>query len=306
MDSNARSRQDQISTRTPRRCRRRTAELRSFDEMSHAALHKYAKHAPVLVLAALGSVLALACKPSTPGGAPSATVVVAPRPPSSEPVAAATPAPTARPAAPADAAFVRKLPSGPPEQDLTGPDACAYTGWSGLACLKALLAEQDAVRRRYMRRLSDADARRALDALAGDEPSGLAHAELASSCRDPGPCPGNMNWYGYACLTKAEAALQQKDLATSRAAHEHACRCDPKGAQIPVMGGLLACDGKDKPVRRSQILTTQEAADVHACGVCDAENGPAACAREVRRLATGDAALAKYIETVHVPRCREP
>lgn len=274
--------------------------------MSHAAPHKYAKHAPVLVLAALGSVLALACKPSAPGGAPSATVVVAPRPPpSSEPVTAATPAPTARPAAPAGAAFVRK-PLSDPEKDLTGPDACAYTGMSGLACLKALLAEQDAVRRRYMRRLSDADARWALDALARDEPSGVAHPEMSLSCKDPGPCPGKVSFYGYVCLTKAEAALQQKDLATSRAAHEHACRCDPTGAQIPVMGGLLACDGKDKPVRRGQSLTTQEAADVHACGVCDAEKGPAACAREVRRLATGDAALAKYIETVHVPRCKEP
>ncbi|APR78694.1 Hypothetical protein A7982_04041 [Minicystis rosea] len=274
--------------------------------MSHAALHKCAKHAPVLVLAALGSVLALAlaCKPSSPGGASSATVVVAP-PPSSAPVPAATPAPTTRPAAPADAAFVRKRPSGP-EKELTGPDACAYTGWSGLACLQALLAEQDAVRRRYMRRLSDADARQALDALPRNEPSGVAHPELASSCKDPGPCPGDMNWYGYACLTKAEAALLQKDLATSRAAHEHACRCDPTGAQIPVMGGLFACDGKNKPVGRGKILTTQEAADVQACGVCDAEKGPAACAREVRRLATGDAALAKYIETVHVPRCQEP
>ena len=108
-----------------------------------------------------------------------------------------------------------------------------------------------------------------------------------------------------ACLTKVEAARQQKDLASS-AAHKCACHCDPIGGQIPVMGGFLACDAKDKPVERGELLSTADAADVRDCASCDADKGVAACGREIARLKTSDAEVAHYLETVLVPNCRKP
>ena len=236
-------------------------------------------------------------------------VVVLPPPPleSAIPIPMPAPSASAAPPAPASTAFVRPR----PESDRAGVDACAYLGGMGFACLAALLEEKDPVARRYMRRMSDADARDAIDALARGEPGGVAHAEVAMFCKDAGPCGGTspgggVEDDGYACLTKAEAARQQKDLARARTAHARACRCDAARAQIPVMGGFLACDGPGRPVERGKNLTTAEAADVRDCAVCDAEKGPAACAREIRRLETPDAELARYIETVHVARCRKP
>ena len=261
-------------------------------------------------LAALLVALPLACNPGASSKAPPpATVVVSASPPGPEAPAGAAPVASASAVAavPTGTAFARQR----PDQVDHGPDACAYTGGLGFACLNALLDEKDAVHRRYMRRMSDSDAREAFDALERGEANGVAHAEMALFCKDKGACggkdsSGTVQDDGYACLTKAEAARQQKDLAASRTAHARACRCDPTRAQIPVMGGFLACDGRDKPVERGKNLTTAEAAEVRACAVCDAEKGPAACTREVQRLTASDPELAKYIETVHVPRCRKP
>jgi len=71
------------------------------------------------------------------------------------------------------------------------------------------------------------------------------------------------------------------------------------------MGGFLACQGKT-PEKRGQNLTTTEANEIRACAECDPENGPAACIKEVERLSKSDPELAKYITTVHVPRCGQP
>ncbi|MDI1433677.1 hypothetical protein [Polyangium sorediatum] len=193
--------------------------------------------------------------------------------------------------------------------DAKGLDACAYLGGMGFACLDALIAEKDPIVRRYMRRLSDADARQAFDRLQRGEVTGVAHAEMSMGCADSGACGAtkDIGDDGYACLTKAEMARQEKQTAEAQAAHARACKCSPERAQIPVMGGFLACDGAT-PVERGKNLTAEEAAEVRACGECDASTGPAACAKELTRLSKrdGDPDLAKYIETVHVPRCRRP
>jgi hypothetical protein len=244
------------------------------------------------------SVSVSACerqKPSPP------TPVPLPEPPASA-VASALPTATAAAAA---TGFVRQKP-----EERHGVDACAFLGGSGMACLEALTEEKDPILRRYMRRLSDADARQAFDDLKRGEPGGVAHAEMAMLCNASGPCGKKVSDIagdgGYSCLTKAEAARQQKDLKTSKAAHKRACHCDPTGAQIPVMGGFLACDGKDKPVERGELLSTAEAADVRDCATCDADKGVAACAREITRLKSSDAEIAHYLETVHVPNCKKP
>ncbi len=217
----------------------------------------------------------------------------------------ATPAGSASPAAGSNAPFVRKRPD-----ERNNVDACIYIGFLGFACIDALLQEKDPVKQRYMRRLSDADSRQAFTAYGKKDHGGVAHGELAFLCAESGPCgeknsQGSIQDDGYACLTKAEAALQQGETKSSKQAHARACKCSPKRAQIPVMGGFLACDG-NKPVRRATSLPLSEAEEIRKCGECDPKAGPKACTAEIKRLTTTDAALATYLRTIHVPRCRKP
>lgn len=200
--------------------------------------------------------------------------------------------------------FVRARPEA---ADRKGVDACAYLGGFGFACLDALMAEKNPVMQRYMRRMSDADARIAFDQWQAKQPAGVPHAEFSYQCADKGPCGKTQGKSddGYACLTRAEMAIQENNEKESKAAHERACTCGSERAQIPIMGGFLACQGKT-PERRGQNITSGEAAEIRACAECDPEKGPAACAKEMERLAKTDADLAKYIETVHVPRCTQP
>ncbi len=235
--------------------------------------------------------------PAAPAG-PSAAAKAVASAPSGSPSAAA-PMPTGR--------FVRTAPEEP-----AGVDACAYLGGMGFACVDALVSEKDPLKRRYMRRLSDAAACLERDARDKNEWGGTAHAELALECSDSGPCgkktPENA-WKddGYACLTKAEiAANEDKDAAKARKAHARACQCDPIRAQIPVLGGLLACDGPNLPVERGKTCDLDEAKDVRACAECQAEGGAEACGKEIGRLLTSDVELADYLQKVHVPRCQKP
>lgn len=212
---------------------------------------------------------------------------------------------SAPPAVPAAAAFVRERP-----QEAAGVDACAYLGGAGMACLGALRAEQDPIKRRYMRRLTDADARQSLDEMAKGEPRGVAHGEVAMMCAETGPCGGkdengNAMDDGYSCLTKAQALAYEKD-PSAAAVHTRACQCDAVGAQIPVMGGYLACDGPDKPVTRGQSLSSEEAKQIRDCAECSKETGAIACSLEIARLSASDPELANYLKTVHVPRCGQP
>lgn len=256
----------------------------------------------VMIMIGLGA-LGLACGTNTP--APPADVVVPPALPTGTPTptATASAAPTSTP--PAGAPFIRERPD-----ERVGIDACVYLGFAGFACLEALLAEKDPTIRRYMRRMSDADARLEQDSRARGEEGGVPHAEVAAFCADSGPCgktnaSGEVLDDGYACLTKAESSLLEKNRAGSTAAHARACKCSPERAQIPIMGGVLACDGPNKPVVRARDLPLDEAKDIRACGECDPTNGPAACAREIERLGKRDAELARYITSVHVPRCQK-
>lgn len=254
------------------------------------------------VVAAL-TVVACNSKPESPGGATSDKAPTNAAPGAS--AAALGDAPTVAAAfAPGAIKFVRARPDSP---DRKGIDACAFIGGFGFACLDALIAEKNPVIKRYMRRMSDADARHAFDQWQAKEPNGVPHAEFADQCADKGPCKGTSEKSddGYACLTRAEAAIQGNAEAESKAAHERACTCDPERAQIPIMGGFLACQGKT-PERRGQNITTAEANEIRACAECDAQNGPAACAKEIERLSKSDPDLAKYIETVHAPRCGKP
>ncbi len=220
--------------------------------------------------------------------------------------AGATTSNSALPAAPLIATkFVRERPAEP-----SSVDACAFIGGMGFACVNALVAETDPVKQRYMRRMSDADAKQSFDAMMKGEPGGVAHAEIAMMCAEGGACKqkdpeGNELDDGYACLTKAQSMAFEK-MPEAAAVHARACTCDPVRAQIPVMGGYLACDGPGKPVARGQSLTVEEAKDIRDCAECNHETGPLACTREIERLQKTDAEVAKYIRTTHVPRCAQP
>jgi len=220
-----------------------------------------------------------------------------------------------------DAPFLREKPEA---FDRRSVDACAYAGGYGFACIDAMMIEPDPIRVRYMRRLNDAQVVLSSKADGGGAP---AHAELVECCNPIGAACGATKKAGhvdcphmddgYACLTAAEIKLtSSKTAKEARALHERACRCDWKRAQIPVMGGQLACDGENKPVNRrtalaalassssSSKLEEEEARDVIACGTCDAKTGPAACKAEMSRFRATDPELAHYIDRVHVTRCQ--
>lgn len=200
--------------------------------------------------------------------------------------------------------FVRARPD---STERKGVDGCAYLGGFGFACLDELIAEKNPVVKRYMRRMSDSDARQAFDRWQKKEPSGVPHAEFSDQCADKGPCKGTAGKGddGYSCLTRAEMAMQENNEKESKNAHERACTCGAERAQIPISGGFLACNGKTAE-RRGQELTSVEADEIRACAECDPDTGPVACTKEMERLAKSDPEIAKYIEKVHIPRCEKP
>lgn len=266
--------------------------------------------ARVVALAAAFGGVTSSCTCGSSAEGPSKPNPTASGAPSAAPTAKASGAeetPSPSPSATADSgAFVRQRP-----EERQSADACAYLGFGGFDCLDALLAENDPVVRRYMRRLSDADARLSKDAYTRGEAPGIPHAEMSVTCADRGPCGqkdanGNTLDDGYACLTKAQLLTFQGDALDAVEAHKRACRCGADRAQIPIMGGFLACDGPSKPVERGGNLTLSEAQNIRACAECDHSKGAAACARELAALKPADPELARYIETIHIPRCQKP
>lgn len=265
-----------------------------------------------VVVMSMGMVFVLGCARANPGSgaseAPASAPAASPPPASAE---TSTPTVAARSAPEPLGPFVRKRPESQP----SGVDACAYRGFLGFACVDAIIAESDPVKRRYMRRLSDAAARIEKDNREKNEWGGVAHAEIIAGCGTAGPCGRAIpDWAagkpddGYACLTKAEALLNESKKATkeSTQAHARACQCDPVRAQIPVMGGVLACDGPGKPVEHGTQLELSVALSIIACGWCDPDGGPKACTSEIERLKKDDAKLAAYVENTHAPRCQRP
>lgn len=202
--------------------------------------------------------------------------------------------------------FLRERPYG---EEVQGVDACAYIGGLGFACLNEFLAESDPVKKRYMRRLTDADAREALESEKRGEPVSVPHAEIAANCRVSAVCGkkgdnGNPLDDGYDCLTKAELARAEKDASAMKKAHAFACKCGGVRASLPIMGGYLACDG-EKPVERGHDLSDEEAKEIRDCATCDSESGFSACQNEISRLRQKDPQLADYVEKTHVPRCQK-
>jgi len=224
---------------------------------------------------------------------------------SARPEASGTRAPPQAEPSKGSGKFVRERPFG---DDVKGVDACAYIGGMGFACLDALLAETDPIKKRYMRRLSDADAHDSIASEKKGEPGGVPHAEFALNCVESAACgkkskEGNPEDDGYFCLTKAEIGRTEKDAAKMRKAHAFACKCGGDRASIPVMGGYLACDGT-KPVERGHELSDEEATEIRDCATCDPDKGPIACEREIARLKQTDADVASYLQNTHVPRCQ--
>jgi hypothetical protein len=202
--------------------------------------------------------------------------------------------------------FIRERPYG---DDAKGVDACAFIGGMGFACLDALLAERDPAKKRYMRRLSDADAHEAIVSEKNGEPGGVPHAEVADNCVPSAACgkkdkEGHAQDDGYFCLTSAEIARSNKDIAEMKKAHAFACKCGGDRASIPIMGGYLACDGT-KPVERGHDLSDEEAREIRDCATCDPRRGIVACQDEIARLRKTDTEIADYLEKTHVPRCQK-
>ncbi|NUP10293.1 MAG: hypothetical protein HOW73_29940 [Polyangiaceae bacterium] len=248
-----------------------------------------------------------AAKPSaatvsaSPSGAPSAAT------PSATTSAAATPA--KRP--PADAPFVREaqVPS------LGGADVideCTHIGGSYVSCYAHYHSDLGAVQKRYLRRIAQGLAGPRKDYSVGpggmfDE--GFPHAEIPGMCDLSKPCgfkdaSGEHN-SAFQCLAKTYQALDERDAKTAKAAHELACKCDPKGGDFPAyLESEAICDEQGKPAFIAAGMPKDELDDITACARCDKAKGRAACDREIERLKTSDAELSKWIADEQIPRCQ--
>jgi hypothetical protein len=188
-------------------------------------------------------------------------------------------------------------------------DQCVFST-GGPSCMEALREEKDPLTTRLMLHIVEARAARTSAELDKTKVLEIPHPEQAGLCKESGPCGGKRDETeldsAYACLTRASAYLVS-DPVQSSAAHARACRCHAKTFEIPVQGGtgLLGCDN-GKLVRWGKSMPIAQAVDVELCSQCDAAGGPAACDREIARLASVDPALSEHIARVHVPRCRTP
>lgn len=210
--------------------------------------------------------------------------------------AAATPSPSASAStAVAVSEFVREH-SGDPGGK--GVDACIYLGFLTHNCINAYVDENDPVVKRYMKHIASAQA--VLDGvlLRKGEPMFGSTAGFPPCPPDGSPCGG----LEMGCLLSANVATPGPE---TKAAHAAICKCKSAMVELPVMGGTLACDGT-KPVDLSSSMPEGVAKQVRQCAECDAADGPAACADEVKRFETADKELAAYLEKTHVPRCRKP
>jgi hypothetical protein len=178
----------------------------------------------------------------------------------------------------------------------------------------AYFGEADPVVKRYLWRIAQGHA-------AGEsgyahkgppvEPGSLPHAEVPFMCDPRKPCRstnehGELN-SAVSCLARALQSSGMNDPAGAKAAHAHACRCDPKEGSFPGYNGTsFLCDAAGKPAFIAPKMKAEEGKDILDCAECRPERGPSACQREIERLRTADPALATYIETRQVPRCQTP
>ncbi len=66
------------------------------------------------------------------------------------------------------------------------------------------------------------------------------------------------------------------------------------------------CDEHGKPAFIGAGATPGELQDIVLYATCDKAGGRAACTREIARLKTSDAPLAKWIEDRQIVRCQLP
>lgn len=211
-----------------------------------------------------------------------------------------------------DAPLVRQPPSGR-NSDADNIDECLQSGGNYFSCGIAFAAETDAVWKRYLFRLAQAQA-------AGVKGYGvkrpgpirddIPHAEAPASCDPRLPCGAirDHNEINRAqfCLARAFVASAY-DPDEARASHLHACRCEPEAGKIwGYNGSAFYCDDHGKPAFLAPNMKQDEAKDILACGECHPKNGPPACRREIERLQSTDAGLAEFVKNVQIRRCQTP
>lgn len=239
------------------------------------------------------------------------------------PVASAAPTASAGPSASATqapgavsargTAFVRHPPHST-NSDADAVDECTQVGGNYFSCRGALDSETDPVLKRYLWRIAEGQAAGQSGYVEKGPPirqGEIAHAEVPFMCNPAKPCNaknehGNLN-SAVSCLARAAEATAMHQVAAARAAHAHACKCDPKGAASPGYNGTpFLCDAAGRPAFISPRMKPEEGRDIVDCAMCQPERGPAACKREVERLQAKDAELATLVEKRQIPRCQTP
>lgn len=229
------------------------------------------------------------------------------------PSAMATAAPSVTASAPRDpgAPFVRHPPHSL-NSDADAVDECTQVGGNYFSCRGAYGNEKDPVLKRYLWRIQEAGAAGEHDySHKGPPETDLPHAEVPYMCDPAKPCnatneSGELN-SAVSCLARAYAEQMANRPGAARAAHAHACKCDPTDGAVPGYNATpFLCDKAGKPAFIAPGMKSDEAADILACAACEPKSGPKACAREVARLETSDAELAAHIRTRQIPRCQTP
>jgi hypothetical protein len=269
--------------------------------------------APLLLL----SCLAVGCGEPTPqppaatSGAPTAPASTAAPPPTAPPSATAIPSGTARATASPNGAFVRHPPHSS-NSDADAVDECTQHGGNYFSCRGAYFNEQDPVLKRYLYRIAQGSAAGESGyAHKGPPDTDLPHAEVPYMC-DPAKKCGATNDHGEqnhaeSCLARALADQMANRPAAARAAHAHACKCEPKEASFPGYNGTpFICDERGRPAFIAPKMEKDEAADILDCAICEPRRGAAACQREIERLKRSDPPLATHIETKQIKRCQTP
>ena len=268
-------------------------------------------HSAFLVFATL-----LACSdPEKQAPAPGSASAPRPTVSASAPsVSAAMPSASASAsaAAPIDpnAPFVRSPPSSH-KSSADAVDECTQAGGNYFSCSGAYEGEEDAVLKRYLFRIAQAQAAGVKDYGKAGPPAdmgGLPHAEVPAGCDPKKPCDvkddGLVSNGIVNCLALAHAQ-HGSNPALAKAAHAHACKCGGKGgAFIGYNSSAFICDKDGKPAFLAPDMKKDEAKDILDCAICDPKLGKAACKADADRLRATDAELAKHIETSQVRRCQ--
>lgn len=209
-------------------------------------------------------------------------------------------------------AFVRHPPhSGNSNADWV--DECTQTGGNYFSCSGALREAQEAkqdVYRRYLWRISQAYSPGEKTYRGGGSgmEDGPPHAEVPYMCDVSKPCGASVDgqtWNAAVnCLARAQI---ETSAAKARAAHAHACKCDPKGGLVPGYNHTpFICDENGKPAFIAPDMSADEAKDILDCAICHPKRGAKACERDIGRLSTTDKDLATFIEQKQIPRCQTP